>query len=335
MRRVLRILLIGATLCAALVVVIWWSGRQQPIDVVAETEKALGIELESTRMVGSGVLIHVVFAGPKEGNPVVLLHGFPEFWWAWNRQIAALAREGFRVIALDQRGYNSSEKPRGVDAYRIDLLMADVIALIVRLRYEDVFLAGHDWGGAIAWRIAIEHPERVRKLVMFNAPHPLAWVDARESEGDERPIDWFRTFFQVPVLPELATRAGNFRMVVNSLRETSRPGTFSDREIDYYRYAWARNWSMHSMINWYRAAFRYPVEVPDDSVVRVPTRIVWGMQDRFFESRMAQLSLKYCANATLVEVPNAGHWLLHEEPELTSREMIQFFRAGAGVAPLR
>lgn len=329
MRRLFQGVLLIAGLFVVAVVVIWLSGRQAPIDVVAETEKQLGIELESTRMVGSGVLIHVVFAGPKEGPPVVLLHGYPEFWWAWNQQIAQLARAGFRVIVPDQRGYNSSEKPSGVEAYTVDLLMADIIALIVRLRYDDVFLAGHDWGGAIAWRLAIEHPDRVRKLVMFNAPHPLAWKDASENPEKEESINWFRTFFLLPVLPELATRAGNWRVVVNSLRDTSRPGTFSDRELDYYRYAWARNWSMHSMINWYRAAFRYPVDVPDDSMVRVPTRIVWGMQDRFFETRMAKLSLQHCADATLVEVPNAGHWLLHEEPELTSNQMIEFFRGGA------
>jgi pimeloyl-ACP methyl ester carboxylesterase len=191
-----------------------------------------------------------------------------------------------------------------------------------------VYLAGHDWGGAIAWRIAIDHPERVRKLVMFNSPHPLAWKDLAESGEQEESINWFRMLFQLPIIPELATRAGNFRLVVNSLRETSRPGTFPDHVMSYYRYAWARNWSMHSMINWYRAAFRYPVAVPDDSVVRVPTRLVWGMQDRYFDPRMAQLSLKHCGAASLLEVPNAGHWLLHEEPELTSRQMIEFFRPG-------
>ena len=333
LRRIFWIAAIAAALFALVVLVIWQTGRQTPIDVVAETEKQLGIDLESTRMVGSGVLIHVMFAGPKDGPPVVLLHGYPEFWWAWNQQIAQLARAGFRVIVPDQRGYNSSEKPSGVEAYRIDLLIADIIALIVRLRYDDVYLAGHDWGGAIAWRIAILHPERVRKLMMFNSPHPLAWRDAAQDPEKEESVSWFRTFFQLPVLPELATRAGNFRLVVNSLRETSRPGTFSDREMDYYRYAWSRNWSMHSMINWYRAAARYPVEMPDDSVVRVPTRIVWGTQDRYFEPRMAQLSLKHCADASLLEVTNAGHWLLHEEPELTSRELITFFQPGRSNTP--
>lgn len=319
---------IATALFALLVVVIWQTGRQKPIDVVGETAKQLGIELESTRMAGSGVLIHVMFAGPKDGPPVVLLHGYPEFWWAWNRQIKHLAEAGFRVIVPDQRGYNSSEKPRGVESYRGDLLIADVIALIVRLRYEDVYLAGHDWGGAIAWRIAIEHPERVRKLVIFNAPHPLAWRDLERRGEQEDAINWFRLLFQLPVIPELATRAGNFRLVVNSLRETSRPGTFPDHVMDYYRYAWARNWSMHSMINWYRAAFRYPVEVAEDSVVQVPTRVVWGMQDRYFDPRMARLSLERCRTASLLEVPNAGHWLLHEEPELTSQQMIEFFQPG-------
>ena len=96
--------------------------------------------------------------------------------------------------------------------------------------------------------------------------------------------------------------------------------------MDLYRYAWDRGDAMHFMVNWYRAAFRHPHAFGGDGMVRVPTRIVWGMKDRFFENRMARLSLKHCADASLVELDDATHWLLHEEPERTSQEMIAFFR---------
>jgi len=321
-----RAVLVVAIAVLAAGVVAKLSGRQQPIDIVAVTAKHHGIDLESQVVAVNGIRLHVVQAGPRDGAPVLLLHGYPELWWAWNEQIARLARAGFRVIVPDQRGYNASSKPAGVESYRIELLLQDMVELTKALGHDEVYLAGHDWGGALAWHLAIEHPQRFRKLVMFNAAHPLAWKDAREQEGPkEETINWFRTFFQIPFIPELVGRAGNWGLLVNNLRDTSRPGTFSDADLDVYRYAWDRDDSMHAMVNWYRASFRYPYEIAGDATVKVPTRIVWGMKDRFFENRMAKLSLKHCTDATLVELPDATHWLLHEEPEATSREMIELF----------
>jgi pimeloyl-ACP methyl ester carboxylesterase len=324
--RWMRRLVLGGLVLGALLLAAHLSGRRAPIDIVAATERRLGVPLESRMIPTNGVRLHVVIAGPTEGAPVVLLHGYPEFWWGWNQQIARLARAGFRVIAPDQRGYDASEKPPGVDAYRIELLLGDVLGLIQQLGYERVYLAGHDWGGAIAWHLVIEHPARFRKLVMFNAPHPLAWEDARRSAPEEKTISWYRTFFQLPVLPELLARAGNWWLLVKNLRDTSRPGTFPDADLDFYRYAWDRDGAMHAMVNWYRAAFRHPHPVEGDGTVRVPTRIVWGMRDRFFESRLAHFSVDHCASADLVQLPEATHWLLHEEPEVTSNQMVEFFR---------
>lgn len=305
------------------------SGRQSPIDIVEVTELRDGIDLESSILAVNGIRLHVVQAGPVDGPPVLLLHGYPEFWWAWHEQIGRLAKAGFRVIAPDQRGYNASDKPSGVAAYRIDQLVADTIALLDVLGHKQVNLAGHDWGGAIAWYLVIEHPERFTRLVMFNAPHPLAWQDARKDNSKEQTINWFRYFFQLPLVPEIVGYAGNWALLTRNLRDTSRPGTFPDDDLDLYRWAWFRDGSMHAMINWYRASFRYPHPVEGDGMVRIPVRIVWGMQDRFFPSQMGKLSVPHCANADLIEVPNAGHWLLHEEPELTSRQLIEFLRPGS------
>ena len=120
----------------------------------------------------NGVRLHVVQAGPKSGIPVVLLHGFPEFWYGWRKQIPALAEAGCRVIAPDQRGYNLSDKPKGVKAYCVDTLVEDVIGLIDALEYEKVNLVGHDWGALVAWMLAIKHPERLHRLGIINVPHP-------------------------------------------------------------------------------------------------------------------------------------------------------------------
>ena len=320
-----RALLTIAGLVAVVLITASLSGRQAPIDIVAATAKRHDVPLESRLIATNGTRLHVVEAGPPDGPPVILLHGYPEFWWAWHEQIARLARAGFRVIAPDQRGYNASDKPAGVDAYRIDLLTADILGLMDALGHRQVFLAGHDWGGAIAWYLVIEHPERFRKLAMFNSSHPRAWQDVRNEPKQEQTISWYRTFFQLPWLPEIVARAGNWGLLAKNLRDTSRGGTFPEADMDYYRYAWDRDGAMGAMVNWYRASFRHPHELTGDGMVQIPTRIVWGMQDRFFESRMGRLSAQHCSDATLVEVPDAGHWLLHEEPELTSDQMIEFF----------
>lgn len=331
MARLARGMAIGGAVLVAAAFLVSRSGRQAPLDAVGIASRRHGLPFSARMVPTNGIRLHVVSAGPPDGPPVLLLHGYPEFWWGWHEQMARLARAGFRVFAPDQRGYNASDKPAGVEAYRVETLVADLHGLIDQLGYPRVYLAGHDWGGAIGWRLVLAHPERIARLVMFNAPHPLAWEDARRSTSDEHPIDWFRTFFQLPLLPELVGRAGNWGLLTNSLRDTSRPGTFPDADLDLYRYAWDRDDAMHAMINWYRAAFRHPSLVSGDGAVGLPTRIVWGMQDRFFERRMARLTLDHCADANLIELETAGHWLLHEEPERTSAVMIEFFRA-PGVA---
>src|SRR5262245_31505943 len=173
--RILRRLGSTATVATALLAVLLAagiiSGNHLAVDVVAAGAHRLGIGLESRLVSTNGTHLYVVLAGPQNGPPVVLLHGFPEFWWGWNQQIAALANAGFRVVAPDQRGYDLSDKPDGVEAYRLALLERDIVGLIENLGYTSVYLAGHDWGGVVAWRVAIDYPEHVRKLVIFNMGH--------------------------------------------------------------------------------------------------------------------------------------------------------------------
>ena len=143
--------------------------------------------------------MHYVEAG--DGPLIVLLHGFPEFWFGWRRQIAPLAAAGFRVVAPDTRGYNLSSKPEGFESYAVDLLAADIRGLIGELGAESAFLVGHDWGGSIAWTIAMNHPEVVDRLAILNAAHPR-----KLSEGLKHPSQlrksWYFFFFATPGLPE-------------------------------------------------------------------------------------------------------------------------------------
>jgi pimeloyl-ACP methyl ester carboxylesterase len=270
--------------------------------------------------------LHSVAAGPPGSPLVILLHGFPEFWYSWQKQIEPLASAGFRVVVPDQRGYNTSSKPRGSASYALPLLTSDVIAIADQLHAEKFFLAGHDWGAAVAWSAAILYPQRVSKLAILNVPHPS--VMFRYLRGNLRQLrrSWYMFFFQLPWLPEAAFSAFNFRLGVNSLLRSSRPGTFTDADLLQYRSAWSQPGALTGMLNWYRAAFRHRSPFPDPNV-RVPTRILWGQRDAFLLSEMAQASLRYCANAELVPFPGASHWLHHEEPDRVSQLLIDFFRA--------
>jgi pimeloyl-ACP methyl ester carboxylesterase len=280
--------------------------------------------LETIAFENGEVTLNAVAAGPKDGPAVVLLHGFPEFWYSCHKQIAPLAAAGFRVIVPDQRGYNKSSKPSGVRSYALTELVSDVIAIADQLGRERIFLAGHDWGAAVAWSVAILHPNRVAKLAILNVPHPSVMRRYLMQNRRQLRKSWYMFFFQIPYLPEAFLSASNFRRGIASLVSSSRPGTFSADDLAQYRSAWSQPGALTGMINWYRAAFRHRTTFPD-RIVRVPTRILWGMRDAFLMAEMAQDSLRYCTDAELIQFPDATHWLQHEEPARVSQLLVDFF----------
>ena len=280
--------------------------------------------METLSFQNGSVTLHAVITGPKNGPVVVLLHGFPEFWYSWHKQIAPLAAAGFRVIVPDQRGYNRSSKPSGVRSYALTELVSDVIAIADQLGQERIFLAGHDWGAAVAWSVALLYPNRIARLAILNVPHPS--VMGRYLMQNRRQLrkSWYMFFFQIPYFPEAFLSASNFRRGIASLVGSSRPGTFSADDLAQYRSAWSQPGALTGMINWYRAAFRHRTTFPD-RIVRVPTRILWGMRDAFLMAEMAQDSLRYCTDAELIQFPDATHWLQHEEPARVSQLLVDFF----------
>jgi len=281
--------------------------------------------VENLSFQNGAVGLGAIAAGPKDGPVVVLLHGFPEFWYGWHRQIEPLATAGFRVIVPDQRGYNLSTKPSGVASYALTELVSDVIAIADQLGQEKIFLAGHDWGAAVAWSTALLHPQRITKLAVLNVPHPSVMRKFLSTRPRQFLRSWYIFFFQLPWLPEALFSAFNFHIGSRSLLRSSRPGTFSTEDLAQYRAAWSQPGALTGMINWYRALFHTRAKFPDKTV-RVPARILWGQRDAFLLAEMAHESLRYCTNAELFTFPNATHWLQHEEPARVSELMIDFFR---------
>lgn len=177
-----------------------------------------------------GLRLHVMLAGPADGPLVVLLHGFPEFWYGWRKQIAPLAEAGFRVMAPDQRGYNTSDKPAGVSAYRLDALASDVVGLMDAVGRESAVIIGHDWGAAVGWWTALRYPRRIARLAVLNVPHPVVLLEHLRRDFRQMLKSSYMAAFQIPALPEALMRIGGGRPMFASVRRTGRPDAFDEKE---------------------------------------------------------------------------------------------------------
>jgi pimeloyl-ACP methyl ester carboxylesterase len=278
-----------------------------------------GTELREGYAEVGDVRLHYVEAG--EGPLIVLLHGFPEFWFGWRLQIAPLVAAGFRVVAPDTRGYNLSSRPAGVAAYTADKLAADIRGLIRERGAESALLVGHDWGGSIAWTMAMNHPEVVDRLAILNAAHPR-----RLNEGLRHPSQlrrsWYFFFFQPPGLPERAVRARHWRFFRDFLGD-ARPA-YTEDEIDRYVEAWSQPGAATAMINYYRAAVRK--QSPEIRAISAPTLVIWGQRDRYLGPHLAEPHHDDVPNLDRVErLPDASHWVHHDESQRVTELLIDFF----------
>ncbi|MCL5952638.1 MAG: alpha/beta hydrolase [Chloroflexi bacterium] len=282
--------------------------------------------MQQARIATNHIYLNVVRAGPSSGPLVILLHGFPEFWFGWRHQIEPLAGEGLQVWAPDQRGYNLSDKPRGIAAYNLDQLAADVIGLIDAAGRTTAFLVGHDWGAAVAWYVAAQFPERLNKLVILNVPHPSVMLKTVRTRPKQMLKSWYIVFFQIPRAPELLARAGHWRALVETMERSSRPGSFTGADFERYREAWSRPEAMTSMLNWYRAIVQKPPRPLPDPRIHVPTLIIWGVHDVALSQEMAPASAQLCDKGRLELLGRATHWVQHDEPDRVNELMIQFLR---------
>ena len=268
-----------------------------------------------------GIRLHYVEAG--EGPLVVLLHGFPDFWYTWRHQIRALAARGYRVVAPDLPGYNRSDKPRRVDGYRDHVVADDIADLVEHLGENRVVIGGHDWGGAIAWLFAMRHPKLIDRLVVMNCPHPVTFSKAL---GDPRQMlkSWYMGFFQVPLLPEIALSANRFA-AVRRLYPT-RSDHFNDVDLQRYLDAAARSERFRGGLNYYRAAGRRnPMQRRDDlRVVERPALVIWGDRDAVLKPELAEVPSRWGPNVRIEHIPDAGHFVHQESPDRVNELLADF-----------
>ncbi len=272
----------------------------------------------------NGVTLHTAVAGPEDGPLVILLHGFPEFWYGWKHQIDALAKQGYRVMAPDQRGYNRSSKPPGAENYTLNDLRDDIAGLIEQSGKEKAFVVGHDWGGAVAWQLAATRPELVEKMIAVNIPHPQAMPKVMMRN----PMQWVKSsymlYFQIPKLPEAMMAAEDFSFMKQAMAGTSRKNAFSEEDLERYGEAWAQPGALTGMLNWYRALPKGSFRQTPKRKIDVPVRILWGVGDQFLSLQLAKESLTFCKDAELVLIGQATHWVHHEQPEILNRLIMEF-----------
>ena len=269
--------------------------------------------------------------GPADGTPVILLHGFPEFWYGWRRQIPALVNAGFRVIVPDQRGYNLSDKPKGVAAYDAEVLARDVVGLFDHFGLQRARLVGHDWGAVVAWTVAIQYPERLEKLAILNVPHPDVMTRFVLGNSVQRKKSWYVFFFQLP-FAEWILRRKNFEALGRMLIQSGRRGTFTEADVAEYKKAWSQPGALTGMVNWYRAIVRKslrgawnPAKVPVRRV-SVPTLMLWGKHDVALSYDMARPSIEACERGELVTFDKATHWVQHDAAAEVNEKLISFLR---------
>lgn len=277
-----------------------------------------------TRFVSTnGIQLQVKIAGPEDGKPVFLLHGFPDFWFCWEAQIEALVASGFRVITPDQRGYNHSDKPLEKEAYHQKILAADIIGLMDALGYDKINLAGHDFGGVVAWSIATLYPERIKKLAIISAPHFVASMKYNKTNRTQLYKSWYIVFFQLPLLPERFLKAFNYRALLKNM-----PASLSPEKIERYRSGWSQPHALRTMLNWYRGLLDgMRGRAIEYGVVNIPTHIMWGAKDKYLEVGLADLSLEQCTKGRLTVFENTSHWVMHERSREVSALLMKHFSA--------
>lgn len=278
------------------------------------------------------IRLHYVDAG--EGPLILFVHGFPEFWYAWQNQIEEFSRD-HHAVALDMRGHNLSGKPTDVKAYRPKHLVADLRRLIDHLGGRPCIVVAHDWGGAAAWNLAAAHPEYIEKLVIINSPHPVTF--ARELRDNPAQIEAsaYMNWLRRPGAAEKLAENGCARLAAMLSKSTTDPAWLSDDLLARYREAWLQTGAINASLNFYRASPLRPATPeepgasgidlkPDDFIVRVPTLVIWGEHDTALLPGLLDGLETLVPQLTVKRIPDGSHWVIHERPAEVNRLIREF-----------
>ena len=284
--------------------------------------------MESIYIETNGIKLHCKKTGTGD-RLLILLHGFPEFWYSWRNQIPVLS-EHFTLVVPDLRGYGQSDKPKGVEAYKMENLVKDVAGIIRYFGKEKAHIVGHDWGGAIAWSIASFMPELVEKLVVLNCPMPNIFRKHLMSNPKQLMKSWYILFFQIPFIPERLLGLRLRRFFKASFQGWAyNKNAFPSKDIDRYVDAFQEPYSLTAAINYYRATVRYPKWSDGRKAQNInqPVLLIWGENDKALGKEMTYPTRQYCTGELHIKyIPECSHWVQHDKPELVNKYMLDFLK---------
>ena len=276
-----------------------------------------------------GLRMHYVTQG--EGELVLLLHGFPDSWYVWRSQIPELAKR-FRVVAPDLRGYNKTDKPKGVENYRLHLLTGDILGLINALGERKATIIGHDWGGTVAWSLAAFNPEHVERLVILNSPHPNAYAMKTKHSFRQLQKSWYVFFFQILDVPEEVLSRNDYFFLKNMVQLSFiKKEVLKDEDLKVYAEAWSQPGALTAAINYYRANMNPNILFAQKTTtfpkISIPTLVIWGEQDVALSKDLIENAEEFVnAPFSIKYLPNCGHWVHLEEPELVNKYIDEFLK---------
>ncbi len=289
---------------------------------------------------------HYASCGDERAPLLLLLHGFPEGWFAWRELMPAFARR-FHVVAPDLRGYGRSDKPQGIEAYRVRELVADLDRLVDALGHERCALVGHDWGGVLAWAFALAHPGRIERLVVLNAPHPVPFARALASDVRQQAASAYMNWLRRPGSEDVLAR-DDFARLDAMLASMGGADWLDARSRAEYHAAWRTPGALAAAVNYYRASPLHPPGDADDIdarpapeldpahfIVNVPTLVLWGERDRALLPSLLEGLDRLVPQLRVVRLREATHWLVHEAPEDVGREIAAFVDGLADAIVLR
>jgi pimeloyl-ACP methyl ester carboxylesterase len=271
----------------------------------------------------NGVNLHYVSQG--EGKLMLMLHGFPEFWYSWRHQITEFAQD-YHVVAVDMRGYNHSDKPQELEAYQISELVKDIKGVVEGLGYQDCILVAHDWGGMIAWHFAYTYPEMVEKLIVLNIPHPAKFI-AGIKTPQQLLKSWYILWFQIPWIPEFLFQLNNYQAIADAFSNMAINKTaFTQADLNAYRDAAAKPGALTAMLNYYRCNFLslFNTEKPQWYCLDLPILTIWGENDTALGKELTYGTEAYVRDWQIKYIPNCSHWVQQEQPTLVNSYIREF-----------
>ena len=294
----------------------------------------MSVKFQSQYAEVNGIRLHYVSQG--EGKLIMFVHGFPEFWAEWEIQIDEFGND-HQAVAVDMRGYNLSSKPEDPEAYHITDLIEDLRALAEHLGHEKFIMVAHDWGGAVAWSFAMRHPEWLEKLIIINSPHAAVFArDLLENPAQQEASKYMLILRSAEA--EQLLSENDYERLLKMMVEFGSKWNMTDDHREKYIEAWSQPGALTGGLNYYRASPLYtPVTAEDRAriksilelphemfAVKVPTLVIWGEEDQALLTGNMDGLEDYVGDLTVKRIPDATHWVVHEQPELVNSLIRQF-----------